>query len=94
MPELITGTTESGFEFAIDRDASDDWETLKLIRKANDDASYLIDVAERLLGAEQLRKLEEYCRKDGKVRLSLLDKELSEILEKAGETKNSYPSPA
>lgn len=91
---MIEGKTKNGFEFVISEDASNDWELLKAIRKCNDDASYVVDVAEGILGAEQLEKLEEYIReKDGKVTVTAMNTILEEILESAAELKNSTPSP-
>lgn len=91
---IIRGTTQSGFEFAIDRNAADDWETLKIIRKTNDDASYIVDLAERLLGPEQVSRLEEHCRVDGKVSIASINNEITEMLDQAEQLKNSQPSPA
>ncbi len=91
---MIEGKTKNGFEFVITENASDDWELLKAIRKCNDDASYVVDVAERLLGAEQLESLEEFIRaNDGKVTVTAINAALEEILESAAELKNSTPSP-
>lgn len=90
----IRGITKSGFDFEIDTDAADDWETLKIIRKTNDDASYIVDLAERLLNPEQLIRLEEHCRVNGKVSISSINEEITEMLNQADQLKNSQPSPA
>lgn len=83
---MITGKTESGFEFKLAEGIEDDWEFLKLIRKVNDDASFVIDVAQKLLGDEQLEKLEEHCKdENGKVAVSKINDEITSMLEKAGE---------
>lgn len=91
---MIKGITKNGFEFTIQEGADDDWEMLKLIRKTNDDASYAVDVAERLLGEEQLARLEDHCRKGGIVRLTMMEQTIEEIFDEAKELKNSEPSPA
>ncbi len=91
---MIKGKIENGFEFTIAEGVSDDWELLKVIRKCNDDASYVVDVAEKLLGAKQLKKLEEFIKKrDGKVTVTAINAILEEVLEAAAELKNSTPSP-
>lgn len=90
----IRGTTQSGFNFEIDRNVADDWETLKIIRKTNDDASYIVDLAERLLSPDQMRRLEEHCRVGGKVSITSINNEITEILNQAEQLKNLQPSPA
>lgn len=91
---MIKGTTKSGFGFRIREGMDDDYELLKLIRKSNDDASYLVDIVEKLLGEEQAKELEEFCKVDGQVRLSKIEEVIEEIFEQAAELKNSETSPA
>jgi len=87
---MIEGKTTSGFEFKIDENIADDWEFLKMIRKTNDEPAYIIDVAGKVLGDKQLKKLEKHCRdKSGKVTITAITTEMTEIFESAGEIKNS-----
>lgn len=86
---MIEGTTKNGFNFRIEEDIADDWEILEAIRKSNEDAAYVIDVAEKVLGNEQLEDLKEHCRENGKVRITRMSEALAEIFDSANTLKNS-----
>lgn len=80
---MIEGKTKSGFDFTLDQSNADDWELLEAIRKSNDDSSYAVDVAMRFLGDEQYNRLKEHVRVDGKVKISLIEAEVAEMMEAA-----------
>lgn len=85
---MKVGLTSTQFKYEINEAAADDWETLEVIRKCNDDSSYLVDLAQRLLGIEQYESLKEHCRVDGKISAERMSNEITEMLE-GDEIKNS-----
>lgn len=84
-------TTESGFTCSINSDSFDDWEMLEAFRAIDrGEVDRIVDVAPIMLGDKQYNALKEHVRnKNGKVKSSLMIKEITEIMNKAGETKNS-----
>lgn len=86
----IRGVTKSGFEYVLEEGIDDDWELLKAIRRCNDDISYVVDVAEKLLGTDQLGRLESWIRKkEGRISFTAMNAVIEEIFDSAGELKNS-----
>lgn len=83
--------TESGFKCVIQNEALDDWEVLELFRQVDKgDVGAIIDVAPLFLGDNQYEALKSHIKeKYGKVKASIMVKELSEIMNLAHETKNS-----
>lgn len=56
----------NGFQCKVNENVANDFELIKLLRKAQDDALVYYDVAVKILGDEkQLKKLEDSIRKDG-----------------------------
>lgn len=87
---MIEGKLKNGFEYSIDDDARDDWELLTAIREVDKgDTSAIVDVAEMLLGKEQLDKLVAHLKKDGRAKVTDMVEAIYEILESNGEVKNS-----
>lgn len=84
-----TGKTESGFEFCIEDEAFNDWELLEALRSFDGgDTSAMVDIEKLLLGKEGSAALREHCRgENGRVPVSAMIKEVSEIIKLAG--KNS-----
>ena len=82
---------KDGFEVNVEDKHLDDWNLLKLLRGIDKgDASLTVDVIEILLGGEEeVKRLEEHIEKDGFVSRSAMGDVLYEILEAAGELKNS-----
>ena len=85
-------TTESGFEFEIEEDALDDMEFLEVLMKVQEDEKsqqiYLPKLCEVLLGAEGYKALKEHeKKKKGKVRISRVAKEFTEIMAAASDSK-------
>lgn len=88
---MIKGKTKTGFAYEIKDEVMDDMELVEALAKTATDPSAIIDVIERILGAEQKKALYEYSRqKDGHVSIAACEAELEEILANAGEdAKNS-----
>lgn len=91
--KVISGTTPSGFEFIIDRDALDDWELFEDLANVDaGDAAAIIRVVNRLLEKDDVARLKEHCRseKNGRVSTAQMMEELKEIFAAAGtQVKNS-----
>lgn len=77
------GKTKSGFEFEIDESVFDDWdllERLNAIDKGN--TAIVVDVAQDVLGADQLERLKDHLRADtGKLTITSMSDALGEIFE-------------
>lgn len=87
---MIKGTTASGFEFEVDPNVFDDWMLLKKIRAIdNGNGQLAVDVAQTILGDEQLDRLENHvAKKNGKVRVTDIMVELEKIFEACDSGKN------
>ena len=87
---MIKGTTTSGFEFEIEKEALDDYELIEMIAELDDGkTSNLPKIYERLLGKEQKKALMEFLRKDGRVSFTEMSKAFFEIMNAIKEGKNS-----
>lgn len=88
---MIKGKTKTGFEYEIKDEVLDDMELVEALARTGTDPSAIIEAMERILGAEQKKKLYEHARqKDGHVSIAACEAELEEILSEAGENaKNS-----
>ncbi len=76
---MISGKTNSGFEFTCDDRIMDDWEFLEAITGGT--AGEEIRGMKIFLGAEQLEKLKAHVRdKDGRISFKAMDKEFGEML--------------
>ena len=87
---MITGKTESGFEFELNEEALDDYEMLEDLRSF-DKGEYgvIIDVVDKLLGEEQKDRLKDHIRnKEGKVSAQKMMEEITCIFEVSKELKN------
>jgi hypothetical protein len=84
-------TLSDGFEVNIEEKHLNDWRLLKLIRGIDrGDASLTVDVMEILLGGEEnLEALEKHLEVDGMVTIDAMGNALRDIVEAAGELKNS-----
>lgn len=60
----MTDTTKSGFNYTIDAELLKKWTFMRLSRKADEDATKLVDLLEYVLGVEQTEALAEYCNDD------------------------------
>ncbi|MCR4711475.1 MAG: hypothetical protein K5707_04175 [Clostridia bacterium] len=79
---MISGKTESGFEFELDEAVLDDMELLEnLIALDKGEWQVLPAIVQGILGAEQKQKLYDYCRdeKTGRVSLRKVTNEVKEL---------------
>lgn len=93
---MVTGKTESGFEFEIDEEQLDDMEFIELMAAAQENWLKFPAMLEKMLGKEQKARLYDHIKNDkGRVKPEELDKIVTEIFELAGKKlKNSGSSPA
>ncbi|MBQ9027403.1 MAG: hypothetical protein IJ110_01420 [Lachnospiraceae bacterium] len=93
---MITGKTESGFEFQIDEDLFNDMELLDRLVDA-DKGNYraLSDAISCIMGKDQKQKLYDHVRTEsGRVPIKAVANEFREILSLSGSNlKNSSSSP-
>lgn len=90
--KVVTGKTETGFQFKIDAEALDDMEMLEILSGVSDEREIqrVPEVLGMLLGESQKKKLYEHCRgKSGRVSASRVIKEVSSIFDaiKNGESE-------
>ena len=85
---MIKGITKSGFEFKIEDETLNDWELFEIFDELDENPSYIIRLAKKLLGAEQYDQLKKKCTQDGRVLFTLMNEEIFEILSANQETKN------
>lgn len=88
---MITGKTETGFEFSLDDDVLDDYELLEaLVEVDNGNEGQIIVAIDKLLGAEQKKLLKDHIRnKNGKVSAKAMMQEVAYIFKSTKQTKNS-----
>lgn len=78
---MVTGKTQSGFEFSVDPATVRDMEFLELVADASENQLYYGRLLTMLLGASQKKALYEHVRKDGHVDIADVDREVTEIFE-------------
>ena len=88
---MITGITESGFNFEIEEEAIDDYELFEnLCAIDNGDISKIPIVADGYLGKEQLKRLKEHCRNEnGRISTTKMIDEITQIMLNCKTGKNS-----
>ena len=90
---MVKGTTTTGFNFSIDPDNVKDMRVIELAVKSKRDGTYIVELAERILGEKQKEKLYDHLAdKKGRVAPDKFSDALGEIMDavdKAEETKNS-----
>ena len=85
---MIRGQTKSGFEFEIDEEVLDNWEILEVIDELEEKPNLIVRLSKMLLEDEQYKKLKKHCTVNGKVVMTAMVNEVTEILNKNQETKN------
>lgn len=76
----MKGKTKSGFEYELAADHLDDMEIIELFGELEDNGLLLPKILNKLLGKKQKEALYDHVRtKDGKVPITLIDKELEDI---------------
>ena len=87
---MITGKTESGFNFELNDDAVDNYELLEILTDIDKgQAKRIVDAIDMLLGEEQKDKLKEHVReKNGRVSTKAMWGEFISILGEANGKKS------
>lgn len=87
---IISGVTESGFEFKIPADTLDDYELMEMIAELDDGKMQnLPKIINKVLGDGQKNALMEHLRKNGKVSMIGMSKSFFEIMGAIKEGKKS-----
>jgi hypothetical protein len=87
---MLKGKTESGFEYAIDKNYLDNFELAEALVDMEENELAAVKVVRYLLGEEQKKKLLEHIRNEkGIATITLISKELADIFEGIKELKNS-----
>lgn len=80
--------TKTGFEIELDGDILDDMETFEILVDIDKgEMKRLPDLLQRTLSEDQKKALYEHCRVDGRVKLSAVLNEMSQIFEELGGKK-------
>ena len=86
---MISGKTQSGFEYIIADNIGDDYELLELMGEVrNGDTLAIFALIDRVLGKEQHKALKEHCRIDGRVSTTRMNEEIVDIFTNSKEVKN------
>lgn len=86
---MISGKTQSGFEYTIADNIGDDYELLELMGEVrNGDTLAIFELIDRVLGKEQHKALKEHCRIDGRVSTTRMNEEIVDIFTNSKEVKN------
>ena len=86
---MLTGKTQSGFEFTIADNIGDDYELLELMGQVrNGDTLAIFELINRVLGKEQHKALKEHCRVNGVVSTAKMNEEIVDIFTSSKEVKN------
>lgn len=87
---VVSGVTESGFEFEIPADILDDYELVEMIAELDDGKMQnLPKIITCVLGDNQKKALMEHLREDGKVPMTAMSKAFFEIMGAIKEGKKS-----
>lgn len=85
----MIGKLKDGFEVEIKEESLNSWEFLEMLSDIDDgNAGLIVKVARMFLG-DDLEKLKDHIRKDGKIPADAMIGALSELMESAQEPKNS-----
>lgn len=80
--------TKTGFEIELDSEILDDMETFEILVDIDKgEMKRLPDLLQRTLSEDQKKDLYEHCRVDGRVKLSSVLNEMSQIFEELGGKK-------
>ncbi|MBE5852261.1 MAG: hypothetical protein E7299_04815 [Lachnospiraceae bacterium] len=87
---MLTGKTESGFEFQLSENAMNNMELIEdLATVDRGDVTALPKVLVALLGAEEKKRLYDHLRtEDGRVPIDLLVEEVKQMFKVSKELKN------
>lgn len=87
---MIKGTTSTGFEYEIKDESLDDWELFEAFSDVeNDNPLAVIEIAKRLFGDEQYKRLKDFVRgENGRVSLTAMNDTIMEVFNANQEIKN------
>jgi len=87
---MLKGTTKTGFNFELNEEDLNDYELFELIAGVGENQFLLPKLVTKLLGEEQKKRLLEHVRTpDGRVPMTVIDKEITDIFSLSKEIKNS-----
>jgi hypothetical protein len=95
---MITGKTQTGFEFSIDEKVADDMEFVDAVADcmSGEDAKATMGlslVINKLFGMKEKKKLYDHCRtEDGRVPIEKLSAEITDMFSAIGENKTTKNS--
>lgn len=90
--EKFSVTTKSGFEVEICVNNLNDFELLDYLNEVDSgNMIYLPKVVKKVLNAEDVKRLYDHCRQNGRVPYELIIQEIQEIL--SADTKSKNPNP-
>ena len=85
---MLKGKTSIGFEYEIDQDVLDDYDLVEAIGELDTNPLAIAKIVDLLLGKEQKEALKELIRKEhGKVSVTVLTSQITEIFQSHGEVK-------
>ncbi|MEQ7241429.1 MULTISPECIES: hypothetical protein [Enterococcus] len=85
---MITGKTESGFEYNISKERLNNYELAETLGELEENPLLMGKVVNLMLGKEQTKRLKDHLRtKDGFVPSESMEAEITEILQKQAELK-------
>lgn len=87
---MIEGKTESGFEYKVSKDITNDYELVEILGELEDNPLLLSTVVNKVLGKDQAAKLKDHIRtEDGIVPTDVMMQEVMAIFNGEKEIKNS-----
>lgn len=89
LENVIKGSTESGFEYVLDKKRLDNYELLEVITEVDNNPALMPKALKLLLGDDQANALKEHVRdEEGFVPGQRMAEELANIFQNQAETKN------
>lgn len=86
---MIQGKLKNGFEYEIDPQNLDDYELLELMGDLEDNPLLVPKIINKILGVEQKDRLLDHLRdENGRVKTSLMEEAITEIMLSSQELKN------
>ncbi|WP_413537526.1 hypothetical protein [Enterococcus malodoratus] len=88
--DTLKGKTKSGFSYSISDERLNNYELVEALGELEDNPLVMGKVVIMMFGKEQTKKLKDHLRtEDGFVPNDLMQAEITEILQKQAELKNS-----
>lgn len=87
---MLSGKTDSGFEYQVDRNTLNDYELLEDLSYFDSNPLLLVKILKKLLGKDQLEKLKEHVREEsGVIPMDKMGIELQDIFKNGTQLKKS-----